>query len=301
LKRLAPGNGPGKKAVNMIGSVRLLLFGIAVAAMASTAAGAAGPMLTVVVDQTTLQFDRDALLARPDAADISIPHDVAYGASMVFRAVPLPDLLAVATSRDLVLEAEAEDGFVAELPLEQVNNRDPQQAIAFLAIETADRPWPVVAAKERSAGPYYIVWRGAAAAAVPAFQWPYQVFRLTVQEAPTKRWPGLAVDRALPALAPVRAGQSLFVRTCFTCHSLNRAGLASVGPDLNLPMNPTEFFTEAGLRSLIRDPRAVRTWPEQRMPGFTAEQLSDEEIGLIVAYLRHMAGRKMPPAEEKPP
>jgi mono/diheme cytochrome c family protein len=52
---------------------------------------------------------------------------------------------------------------------------------------------------------------------------------------------------------------------------------------------------------LIRDPRALRSWPEQRMPGFTAEQLSDEEIGLIIAYLRHMGGRKMLPTESKPP
>jgi mono/diheme cytochrome c family protein len=59
-----------------------------------------------------------------------------------------------------------------------------------------------------------------------------------------------------------------------------------------LPVNPTEYFTDAGLRALIRDPRSVRTWPEQRMPSFAEDDLTDEEIGLILAYLRHMAGRK---------
>lgn len=284
-----------------IGCVDVLLIGMAVAAMAPADGRAAGATLTTVVGDTVRQFDRDALLARSDAVEIDVPRDVAYGAGMTYRAVPLAGLLDVPTAADQVLEAEAEDGFVAELPLELVNNRDPRQAVAYVAIETADKPWPNVPTKERSAGPFYIVWLGDGVAAVPALQWPYQVFRLTVQDAPTKRWPALAVDAKLPVLDPARAGQSRFARTCFTCHRLNGAGLAAVGPDLNLPMNPTEYFTDAALRSLIRDPRALRSWPEQRMPGFTAEQLSDEEIGLIIAYLRHMAGRKMLPTESKPP
>jgi len=53
-------------------------------------------------------------------------------------------------------------------------------------------------------------------------------------------------------------------------------------------MNPTEYFTDAGLRALIREPRSVRVWPEQRMPGFAEEDLSDEELGLVLAYLSHM-------------
>jgi len=73
---------------------------------------------------------------------------------------------------------------------------------------------------------------------------------------------------------------------------MNQAGSASAGPDLNLPMHPAEYFTENGLRALIRDPRSVRVWPEQRMPSFAEEDLSDEELGLILAYLSHMAGRK---------
>jgi mono/diheme cytochrome c family protein len=283
----------------MIVLAPILLFGIAAAAMAPPAAHAAGATLAIVVDETTRSFDRDALLARPDAADISVPRDIAYGAGMTYRAVPLAALLNVPASADRVLEVEAEDGFVAQLPLELVNNRDPREAVAYVAIETADKPWLPVPTKERSAGPFYIVWLGDRAGSVPALEWPYQVLRLTVQDAPTKRWPALAVDAKLPALDPARAGQNLFATTCFTCHSLNRAGLAAVGPDLNLPMNPTEYLTDAGLRALIRDPRAVRAWPEQRMPGFTEEQLSDQEIGLIVDYLKHMAGRKIPSAEGK--
>src|SRR5260370_36818613 len=107
-------------------------------------------------------------------------------------------------------------------------------------------------------------------------KWPYQVVSLSVQVAPAKRGLSLAVDPMLPPIHPARDGQTILVSKCFACHTMNQAGSASAGPDLNLPMNPTEYFTDAGLRALIRDPRSVRVWPEQRMPGFAEENLSDE-------------------------
>src|SRR5258708_11986345 len=103
--------------------VPILLIGIAGAAMVPASARAAGPTLTIVVDDTTRSFDRDALLARPDAAEISVPRDIAYGAATIYRAVPLAGLLNVAVSADRVLEVQPEDGFVAQLPLEWVANR----------------------------------------------------------------------------------------------------------------------------------------------------------------------------------
>jgi mono/diheme cytochrome c family protein len=79
------------------------------------------------------------------------------------------------------------------------------------------------------------------------------------------------------------------------CHKLNGAGASDVGPDLNRPMNPTEYMTPTGLHALIRDPKSVRTWPEQRMSGFSPAAVSDAEIDEIIAYLKHMAGRKAAP------
>jgi hypothetical protein len=50
-----------------------------------------------------------------------------------------------------------------------------------------------------------------------------------------------------------------------------------------------------GLNALIRNPKSVRTWPMQQMPGFPPESLSDREIDLVIAHLQHMAGRKEAP------
>ena len=99
---------------------------------------------------------------------------------------------------------------------------------------------------------------------------------------------------AIPSISadPARAGEVLFVVQCLPCHKLNRAGSSDVGPDLNLPQNPTEYLTPQGLHDLIRDPRAVRAWPGIAMPSFPPDHLSDREIGLVIAYLKHMAGRK---------
>ena len=167
--------------------------------------------------------------------------------------------------------------------------------VAWLAIEPADKAWPPLSGKTVSAGPFYIVWTGASAATVRSEQWPYQVAKLDSQPSPATRWPALGVDPALPATHPVRAGQALFVTQCLPCHTLNGAGTGTVGPDLNRPSNPTEYLTPAGLHALIRDPKSVRTWPEQRMPGFAPDQLSDHEIDLVIGYLAHMTTRRASP------
>jgi mono/diheme cytochrome c family protein len=111
-------------------------------------------------------------------------------------------------------------------------------------------------------------------------------------DSPAERWPALAVDPKLASDDPIRAGQALFITQCLVCHKLNGTGSASVGPDLNSPMNPTEYFKEAALHQYIRDPASLRRWSEMRMQGFDKDALSDREIDLVIAYLRHMAGRK---------
>ena len=57
-------------------------------------------------------------------------------------------------------------------------------------------------------------------------------------------------------------------------------------------MNPTQYMTRAGLHALIRDPESVRSWPTMQMQGFAADQMSDREIDLIIAYLTHMTTRR---------
>jgi mono/diheme cytochrome c family protein len=254
---------------------------------------AADAVLEIVVDSETRRFSRDALLARPDLTAIDIPADIAYGKPMRFRAVPLAALLTgLRLPADSVIETVARDGFAAHLPLDLVTNTDPAKAIAWLAIEPADAPWPDPPGKTASAGPFYVVWTGAQAKSVSSEYWAYQVAKLVSELPPAVRWPQLAVDPSLPATHEAHTGQRLFIAQCLPCHMLDGAGSSDVGPDLNRPMNPTAYMTRTGLHALIRDPKAVRTWATQTMPGFSEDQMSDRDIDAVMSYLAHMAERK---------
>jgi hypothetical protein len=69
---------------------------------------------------------------------------------MTYRAVPVAALLGGMTlPADSVIEAVALDGFIAQLPLDLVLNTDPSKAVAWLAIEPQDHPWPAIPGKER--------------------------------------------------------------------------------------------------------------------------------------------------------
>ena len=120
-------------------------------------------------------------------------------------------------------------------------------------------------------------------------QWPYQLASVTSVQSPARRWPQMAVDASLPADAPARRGQAVFTTQCLSCHRMKGAGAADVGPDLGQPMNPTQYLTPDGLRGLIRNPKAVRTWPQQEMPGFDEATLPEADLDALIAYLAVMA------------
>ena len=98
---------------------------------------------------------------------------------------------------------------------------------------------------------------------------------------------------------PIRAGFAVFQKQCMPCHTLNGGGDSAMGPDLNVPYNPTEYLRPEALRRLIRDPQSLRRWPEGKMPAFDAKALPDHELAELLAYLRHMADRKVAPPATK--
>lgn len=295
-----PRRDPGRSGAgkgHAVGLIVLLGFGLSLffATLGLAAAARADTLLEIDIGDTHLKLGRQELLHRSDLRQIVIESGAGYPTSMTYKAIPLAGLLAGAKiPSDSVIETVASDGFVAQLPLDLVRNTDAAKAVAYLAIEDPQQPWPVLPDNKVNPGPYRLVWLGRRVADIRSEQWPYQVIRLEAKEAPAKRWPGLAVAASVPATDPIRAGQGLFVAQCLTCHRLNGAGSADIGPDLNLPMNPTEYFKPEALHRYIRNPAALRHWPAQRMPAFDKTALSDPEIDNIIAYLRYMAPRKMP-------
>lgn len=255
----------------------------------------APPTLTVVdAKGGTHRFEAAALLASPDVKTIRVTGDPTYGAKApAYQALPLASLLGRLPRGDAdILVATALDGYVAQLPAARVMSTDPAGATAWLAIEDPADPWPDIEGKGVNAGPYYVVWLNPERSGIRPGAWPYQIARLELRESVARRYPAIVVADDVPEGDPARRGQALFVESCFVCHTMNGAGEAAIGPDLNLPMNPTEYFRPEILPRFIRAPSSVRDWKDQRMPGFPADVLSDADVAAIVTYLGHMADRK---------
>jgi mono/diheme cytochrome c family protein len=102
-----------------------------------------------------------------------------------------------------------------------------------------------------------------------------------------------AIQPAPDADAKVKHGYVVFANNCLPCHRLNDAGPSQVGPDLSLPLNPTEYFREGILQRWVRDPQIVRLSSTNVMPPFPQTALSDADLDALIAYLQHMAPRKV--------
>lgn len=257
------------------------------------AASAAEPTLTFRQGGETLTLTTSELLARADAGRITVPDDVAYGRTMHYRAVPVLSLLADAKlSPDEPIEVKALDGFVAQFPPGIFKGKGQDASRAYLAIEPPGDPWPTLEGKSQSAGPFYVVWLNPQASRIGSEYWPYQVASFESVLDPRARWPQIDLARTVPEKDPARRGLNVFIDNCFACHAINGGGESTVGPDLNLPMNPTEYFQPEALRAFIRDPEAVRTWPGRTMTGFEIDALSDEELDDLIAYLKAMSKQR---------
>ena len=267
-----------------------LLFGLCAPMVR---ADPAQPTLTITAGTVTNHFTATALLSRTDLASVHLPPQIDYDASLTLQAVPLLDLLAAFPLEGFDrLEASATDGFVAQIPLSLIEAGKSGGSVAWIAVENPDHPWPKLPGKDASAGPFYLIWQYPERSHVANEQWPYMLEKLTAVQSPELRWPQLAVNAALPADAPARRGEAVFAIQCLPCHRLNGGGASEIGPDLGRPMAATDYMTEPGLRALVRNPKSVRTWPQQQMPAFSPTVLSDTDLNALIAYLKQISSQR---------
>ena len=82
-------------------------------------------------------------------------------------------------------------------------------------------------------------------------------------------------------------GFSIFKNNCIKCHAINQVG-GEVGPELNIPMNVTEYWKNEQLQKFILHPSRFRI--NSKMPTLTG--LTTKDSRLIVEYLKFMAKNK---------
>lgn len=177
---------------------------------------------------------------------------------------------------------ECEDGYNPSVLLEKVLRRQ-----SYLAIKDADAPqgkdWiePIKDGRSMKIAPFYVVYTD-----VPAtdysYKWPYNL--VSMRLAPK--------SNETAAIFPdqddtVVQGYDLFKTHCLTCHALNNVG-GKMGPELNIPMNVTEYWQMKHLKAFIVNPAAYRK--DCKMP--TLSYLKEKEVDEILRYLQYMALHK---------
>ncbi len=267
---------------------------IAWASLVASAVQAQSPTLTVTGNGTTATYSLSTLLRRPDVRNLTVD-DPVYRRTMTYRALPVAALMKdTKVGLDDYVQARAIDNFSVAIPERLLGVAGTSGIEAFLALEDPAAPWPAIPGKpgRASAGPFYIVWKLTPPATVSREYWAYRLAALAVTESPVKRWPALAVGANVPANDPIRTGLDRFVEVCFACHKFRGAGEGDQGPDLGQPMNPVDYLQLPALKKMIRDPRSVRQWPDQKMPGFDEATLTDSDLDSIIAWLSYKARQR---------
>lgn len=251
------------------------------------------PSFSVITPKQTRTLSRTQLLSHPALEDLTITDKAAYsGQTLTFKAIPITALFeGLDVGKGMTIEFDSLDGFSASLDPALLLNADPKGAVAYLAIEEPEHPWPKLA-NGGSAGPLYLVWKNPEVSQVGQEQWPFQLRSFSIQTPIEERFPAILPEATLADDAAARQGFKVFLKNCFACHTLNGQGNGRLGPDLNEPHSPTEYLHEEYLRKLIRNPQDLRHWKGSRMSGFSEKALPDADLDLVIAYLKHKAEQR---------
>jgi cytochrome c2 len=190
------------------------------------------------------------------------------------------------------VEFIARDGFTSPLNPELLQNVSPHKSIAYLAIEDPGNKWPKHALGEETAGPFYLLWVNPELSNVGREEWPFKFNRVVVREPLEERYGAMVPDTKFGHGHAVKKGFDVYVKNCIACHKLEKTGPGTMGPDLNYPMSPVEYFKEGILRKFIRDPQSIRSFPDSAMGGFSEKLLSEDELDQLILYLEYMAQSK---------
>ncbi|RDV37273.1 cytochrome c [Bradymonadaceae bacterium TMQ3] len=219
--------------------------------------------------------------------------DPYYEHTKTFRAVELLPLLEEAygmssaelARQDFVLESI--DGYAAPIPGERLT--EPGAYLAFQDVEYSPN-WEPIGPEQEDPAPLYLVWTGEHQNDTSAYPRPWQLRRIAIASPESSR--ELIAPLGLDEEHEAWDGYQLFQSLCVQCHAINRSG-GRVGPELNLPMNVTEYREREQTLRFIQNAQAFRY---SQMPPF--EDLSQEQLASIWTYFEAMRDRKKEPQGE---
>ena len=258
------------------------------------------PVLTIKTLSSEKTFSKSDLLKLPGVKSLTIENDPAYpalkgtGQKITYKlAVPAASVFQnMGINSEATLMFKCLDGFAGPISFKRVTNQDPNGSIAYIAIE--DSSWRKLKSdSSATAGPFYLVWENPEKSKIVTEEWPFQLaaFEVSVKSL-VELYPDAAPTADIKIGSPIEKGFKSFVTNCSVCHSINGNGNSQIGPDLNLPHGPAEYFKKEFFFSLVRNPQNLRTWPNSRMNGFDEKALSKQDLENIWAYFEYLSGKK---------
>lgn len=238
-------------------------------------------------------FRKNDLLKLEGVKSITVEKDPAYpGLKTTYTAVPVAQIFKeVDLSKATTINFKCLDGFSGNIDKNRILNTSASRSIAYIAIE--DHPkWPALKkGKPQTAGPFYLIWEDPDKSKIMTEEWPYQLSGFEVSnDSLQTQYPN---TYPVNANSDVQVGYTKFMTNCFVCHSMNGDGGVKIGPDLNIPFSPSEYLKADYFKILVRNPQALRKWPQARMSSFDKTQLSDEDLQKIWSYFTFMSEHKV--------
>lgn len=256
-------------------------------------AQSAEPTLSISASNESRTFSRSELLAKKTLRQIEVRADPTYpGQTMHYWGLPVSELFkGIKIPDESVIVFKCTDGYSAPISKERLLNTKPTEAIAFLAIEKPDEKWPAIKSGDtKTPAPFYVVWLNPEKSSIGPEEWPFMLSSFEVKGSMFETFPLIAPSPNVSE--KIGRGFKQFTKNCFVCHTLNGQGTSSMGPDLNIPFSPTEYFNEKYFKVLVRNPQNLRRWPQSKMPGFSPKVISDSELDDLFSYLRHKASNR---------
>ncbi|HTM64511.1 MAG TPA: cytochrome c [Gammaproteobacteria bacterium] len=260
-------------------------------------ANAAEPSLFIKTPGKEIVFTRSQLLARPDVTVMTTTADPTMnGKSITYTVVPAAAIFkGISIPDDAAIHFQALDNFSAPIEKATLMNSAGDGATAYIAIEKPDEKWPVIQMghEQYSAAPFYLVWKDTTKSRISTELWVMQLAGFSIDRPFSELYPNVVPKKNISNADAVMRGFKIFKVNCFSCHTINREGSGKIGPDLNVPYNPTEYMHEKYLRIFIRSPKSLRHWDKERMVGFPSAVIRDDELNDLISYLKYMSGRKV--------
>jgi mono/diheme cytochrome c family protein len=210
---------------------------------------------------------------------------------MHHKVIPLCKLLAPFNiNKSDFIELIAKDNFHVYVPAAKIMDCSKKASIAMLAIEPTSK-WPLINNHTgTTAGPYEVIWLYPERSYISNEYWAWSVVTIKITRE-------LDYRNVLPPPqiinSTLKNGHQLYISHCEGCHTINHIGKSAIGPDLNCPKNPLDYYPKIKLlKNFIRDPKSVRTLPQGRMSGSDIESLSDKDLDDLVKFFSYMSTKK---------